>query len=57
MVDGTTQIGNSCYLMTRVNVDHDCLLEDDVTIAAGATLGGSVKVVHKFFIVFMYYYI
>ena len=39
-----TVIGNDCYLMTNSHVDHDCVLEDGVTLCTNATLGGTVYV-------------
>lgn len=44
IVNPCTHIGNHCIINTRASVDHDCVLEDFVSIAPGATLGGSVKV-------------
>lgn len=44
IVNPSTQIGNHCIINTHASVDHDCALEDFVSIAPGATLGGSVKV-------------
>jgi UDP-N-acetylglucosamine acyltransferase len=38
--DRPTTIGNNCYLMSASHVPHDCLMEDDVTMANCATLGG-----------------
>ncbi len=40
----TTTIGDDCYLMTRVYLAHDDVVGDEVTMAAGATLGGHVHV-------------
>ncbi len=40
----TTVVGNKCYLMTNCHVAHDCVLDDEVTLASGALLGGHVKV-------------
>jgi UDP-N-acetylglucosamine acyltransferase len=41
---GRTIIGRRCYLMAYVHVGHDCVLEDDVTIANAVQLGGHVHV-------------
>jgi UDP-N-acetylglucosamine acyltransferase len=35
-----TTIGSRCLLMDHVHVAHDCLVEDEVTIAPNAVLGG-----------------
>ena len=35
---GDTVIGNGAYIMTNGNVDHDCYIEDEVTLAAGVTV-------------------
>jgi len=36
----TTFIGNNCYLMKHSYVAHDCILKDNVTLSAGAKIGG-----------------
>lgn len=41
---GVTRVGNRCFLMTYVHVAHDCLIEDDVTLANAVQLGGHVTV-------------
>ena len=41
---GRTIIGRRCYLMAYVHVGHDCVLEDEVTIANAVQLGGHVHV-------------
>ncbi len=41
---GTTSIGRRCFLMTYVHVAHDCVIEDDVTIANMVQLAGHVHV-------------
>jgi UDP-N-acetylglucosamine acyltransferase len=41
---GTTSVGSRCFLMTYVHVAHDCVLEDDVTIANMVQLAGHVHV-------------
>jgi len=37
-------IGKSCIINTKASVDHECVLEDGVEIAPGATLCGSIHV-------------
>ncbi|WP_291322323.1 acyl-ACP--UDP-N-acetylglucosamine O-acyltransferase [Desulfonatronospira sp.] len=39
---GVTSIGSGCFLMAYTHVAHDCMLEDGVIMANGATLGGHV---------------
>ncbi len=39
---GRTVIGRGCYLMSYAHVAHDCVLEDDVTLANAVQLGGHV---------------
>ncbi|NAZ31075.1 MAG: acyl-ACP--UDP-N-acetylglucosamine O-acyltransferase [Caldimicrobium sp.] len=41
---GLTRIGNNCMLMSYVHIAHDCIVEDNVIMANGATLGGHVRV-------------
>ncbi|UCF40856.1 MAG: acyl-ACP--UDP-N-acetylglucosamine O-acyltransferase [Gemmatimonadota bacterium] len=41
---GRTSIGRRCFLMTYVHVAHDCVLEDDVTIANAVQLSGHVTI-------------
>ncbi len=41
---GLTRIGNNCMLMSYVHIAHDCVVEDNVIMANGATLGGHVRV-------------
>ncbi|MEW6740156.1 MAG: acetyltransferase [Nitrospirota bacterium] len=36
-------IGRQCIINTKASIDHECILEDGVEIAPGATLCGSVK--------------
>ncbi|MCO6501348.1 MAG: hypothetical protein J5I47_13365 [Vicingus serpentipes] len=35
-----TKIGSNCFIMTKSHIGHDCLIEDNVTIAPGAVVGG-----------------
>jgi len=39
-----TRIGANCYLMNKVYIAHDGLIDDGVTMASTATLGGHVRV-------------
>jgi UDP-N-acetylglucosamine acyltransferase len=39
-----TQIGDRCFLMDHTHVSHDCLVEDDVTIAHNVVLAGHTHV-------------
>src|SRR5262245_17145203 len=39
-----TVIGRRCYLMSYVHVAHDCVIEDDVTIANAVQLAGHVHI-------------
>ncbi len=41
---GATRIGCGCFLMTYVHVAHDCVLEDDVTLANAVQLAGHVHI-------------
>ncbi|MAY75727.1 MAG: acyl-[acyl-carrier-protein]--UDP-N-acetylglucosamine O-acyltransferase [Phycisphaerae bacterium] len=48
--DIPTTIGDRCYIMNGGHVGHDCILEEDVIIAAHAVLGGHVEVGAKAFV-------
>lgn len=37
-------VGNHCIVNTKASIDHDCIIEDFVHIAPGATLCGNVTV-------------
>lgn len=39
-----TTVGDGCYIMNKVYLAHDCRIEDRVTMASSATLGGHVHV-------------
>lgn len=39
-----TRIGSRCFVMNKVHVGHDSVIDDDVTLAANATLAGHVEV-------------
>jgi UDP-N-acetylglucosamine acyltransferase len=41
---GVTSVGRRCFLMTYVHVAHDCVLEDDVTLANMVQLAGHVHI-------------
>lgn len=44
IIQVNAKIGNHCIINTKASVDHDCILEDFVHIASGATLCGNVTV-------------
>lgn len=39
-----TRVGSRCFVMNKVHVGHDSVIDDDVTLAASATLAGHVEV-------------
>jgi UDP-N-acetylglucosamine acyltransferase len=39
-----TRIGSRCFVMNKVHVGHDSVIEEDVTLSANATLAGHVEV-------------
>jgi len=39
-----TRVGRFCIVNTAASVDHDCVLDEFVSIAPGATLGGNVRI-------------
>lgn len=39
-----TRIGSRCFVMNKVHVGHDSVIDDEVTLAANATLAGHVDV-------------
>lgn len=39
-----TTIGDDCYLLARCHVGHDCRLDDGITLACAAQLGGHTHV-------------
>lgn len=41
---GLTRVGRECFLMTYVHVAHDCVIDDDVTIANMVQLAGHVHI-------------
>lgn len=42
--EGITEIGANSFLMKHVHVGHDCVLEENVTIAPHTTLAGHVTI-------------
>ena len=44
VINSGTQVGRHCIVNTSARVDHDSVLGDFVSVAPGATLGGSVHV-------------
>ncbi len=42
--NGTTKIGNNCYVMSYSHIAHDVTLEDNVTLINSVNLGGHVYV-------------
>ena len=47
---GVTKLGNNCLLMTGAHIGHDCVVEDNVTMANNATLGGHAHVGSRVFL-------
>jgi UDP-N-acetylglucosamine acyltransferase len=41
---GVTRVGSRCFIMTYVHVAHDCVIEDDVTLANAVQLAGHVHI-------------
>lgn len=44
MVNPFAKIGEGCIINTKVNVDHDSVLEDGVHLAMGFSMGGTVHI-------------
>jgi UDP-N-acetylglucosamine acyltransferase len=42
--NGVTKIGNNSVFFTNVQINHDCILEDDVYMVSNCILGGHVYV-------------
>lgn len=38
-----TLIGDNCYIMAHSHINHDAVIEDDVTISGGCRLGGHTR--------------
>lgn len=45
--DRETTIGNGCFIMDHVHIAHDCVVEDDVTMAPNIVLAGHVRILAK----------
>lgn len=43
---GITRIGHRNLIMASCHIAHDCILEDDITMANNVLLGGHVKIEH-----------
>ncbi|HVR75236.1 MAG TPA: acyl-ACP--UDP-N-acetylglucosamine O-acyltransferase [Planctomycetota bacterium] len=43
---GVTRLGNRNLIMASCHIAHDCILEDDITMANNVLLGGHVRVDH-----------
>ncbi|MGQ9590658.1 MAG: acyl-ACP--UDP-N-acetylglucosamine O-acyltransferase [Planctomycetota bacterium] len=43
---GITRIGSRNLIMASCHIAHDCILEDDITMANNVLLGGHVKIEH-----------
>jgi sugar O-acyltransferase (sialic acid O-acetyltransferase NeuD family) len=50
VANSATRIGNNVIINTSSSIDHDCIIEDGVHVAPGATLCGSVRVGARSFI-------
>ncbi len=44
---GVTRMGNRSLIMASCHIAHDCILEDDITMANNVLLGGHVRVEHN----------
>jgi UDP-N-acetylglucosamine acyltransferase len=42
--NGTTKIGNNSIFFSHIQINHDCILEDDVYMTSNCILGGHVYV-------------
>jgi UDP-N-acetylglucosamine acyltransferase len=42
--NGTTKIGNNSIFFSNVQINHDCILEDDIYMTSSCILGGHVHV-------------
>lgn len=43
-VEKATRVGDDCYIMSGASVQHDCVIEDGVTLCSNVSLGGHVWV-------------
>lgn len=41
---GLTSVGRGCFLMTYVHIAHDCVIEDEVTLANAVQMAGHVHI-------------
>lgn len=39
-----TKVGSGCYIMAHSNIEHDCIVQDNVIISTRVTLGGHVSI-------------
>jgi UDP-N-acetylglucosamine acyltransferase len=42
-----TFIGNNNYIMNNTTIDHDCFLENYITLSSGTVLGGNIYVMNN----------
>jgi sugar O-acyltransferase (sialic acid O-acetyltransferase NeuD family) len=50
IINSYASIGDYCLINSAVIVEHDCILEDFVTVSPGAKIGGRVKIGNRSFI-------
>ena len=44
VINSGARIGRHCIVNTKASIDHDCIIDDFVSIAPGATIGGNVRI-------------
>jgi sugar O-acyltransferase (sialic acid O-acetyltransferase NeuD family) len=44
ILNSDSKIGEHCIINTKASVDHDCIIEDFVSLAPGVTIGGNVNI-------------
>jgi sugar O-acyltransferase (sialic acid O-acetyltransferase NeuD family) len=44
IINSDSQVGDHCIINTKASIDHDCVIEDFVSLAPGVTLGGNVNI-------------
>jgi acetyltransferase-like isoleucine patch superfamily enzyme len=44
ILNSDSKIGEHCIINTKASVDHDCAIEDFVSLAPGVILGGNVTI-------------
>ena len=44
---GLTKISNNCLFMTMSHVGHDCIIEDNVTLANNVNIGGNTYIMNN----------